>query len=96
MKCIYRNNDCIILVVCLKYVSNEIWEIQQIFLVNRLQSGDTVGVRPGCAVEPVTLATFPPASPGYAQLMHMDLNGRIEISFMFRTLQVLETIVRIV
>ena len=54
----------------------------------RLQNGETVGVRAGCAVEPVTLATFPPASPGYIQLVSMDLDGRMEISFMFRTLQV--------
>ena len=54
----------------------------------RLQNSETVGVRAGCGVEPVTLATFPPSSPGYVQLMHMDLNGRMEISFMFRTLQV--------
>ena len=58
----------------------------------RLQNGDTVGVRAGCAVEPVTQATFSPASPGYVQLNHMDLNGRIDISFMFRTLQVLDSI----
>ena len=54
---------------------------------------NTVGVRPGCAVEPITLATFPPPKPGqqpgYIQLNGMDLDGGIEISFMFRTLQVL-------
>ena len=55
---------------------------------------NSVGVRPGCAVEPTTLATFPIPQdgyqPGYIQLNGMDLDGRMEISFMFRTLQVFQ------
>ena len=48
---------------------------------------NSVGVRPGCMAEAITLATFPASSPGYIQLNGLDLDDHIEISFMFRTPQ---------
>ena len=45
------------------------------------------GVQPGCTEGAINLVTFPAANPGYMQLSSLDLNDRIEISFMFRTSQ---------
>ena len=45
------------------------------------------GVQPGCTEGSVNLVTFPAANPGYMQLSSLDLDDRIEISFMFRTSQ---------
>ena len=45
------------------------------------------GVQPGCTQGAINLVTFPAANPGYMQLSSLDLNDRIEISFMFRTSQ---------
>lgn len=43
------------------------------------------GVQSGCQDGQIHLATFPAANPGYMQLNSLDLQDRIEISFMFRT-----------
>ena len=50
-------------------------------------SEDARGTSPGCSSEAATLATFPAATPGYAQLDSQEFGGYIEITFMFRTSQ---------
>ena len=48
---------------------------------------DLVEVEAGCFDKPSYLATFPAATPGYAHLTSQELDGQLEMSFMFKTSQ---------